>query len=178
MQFKTIARWLSASARGCHPRRLLRRRCAHGRESDHLGAPGQSTTPARPRPTPTCSPSASTSGRTSRPTIVAAAATTPAGQTPQFARNDDVNLAYEAANRVVNLTQPDQSRMVAKVAGGHNCWLPSPAACADTLTVWIRNWAGASRHGRHADPAAGSRPSRKWAAARASRPTATTPVVG
>ena len=57
------------------------------------------------------------------------------GQTPQFARNDDVNLAYQAANSVVNLTQPNQSRMVLKVAGGHNCWLQSPAACGDTLTV-------------------------------------------
>src|SRR6187402_448294 len=69
------------------------------------------------------------------------------GQTPQFARNDDVNLAYQAANSVVNLTQPDQSRMVLKVASGHNCWLQSPAACGDTLTVWIRNWAGASATG-------------------------------
>src|SRR3954465_6950678 len=69
------------------------------------------------------------------------------GQTPQFARNDDVNLAYQAANSVVNLTQPDQSRMVQKVAGGHNCWLQSAAACGDTMTVWIRNWAGASATG-------------------------------
>jgi len=69
------------------------------------------------------------------------------GQTPQFARNDNVNEAYTQANSVVNLTQPDQSRMVLKVAGGHNCWLQSPAACADTLTVWIRNWAGASATG-------------------------------
>jgi mono/diheme cytochrome c family protein len=69
------------------------------------------------------------------------------GQTPMFARNDDVNLAYQAANTVVNLTQPDQSRMVAKVGGGHNCWLQSPAACGDTLTVWIKNWAGSSASG-------------------------------
>src|SRR5688500_9781278 len=38
------------------------------------------------------------------------------GQAPQFARSDDVNLAYQAANTIVNLTQPDQSRMVTKVA--------------------------------------------------------------
>jgi hypothetical protein len=69
------------------------------------------------------------------------------GQTPQFARNDDINAAYTAANTVVNLTQPDQSRMVQKVGGGHNCWLASASACADTLTVWIRNWAGASATG-------------------------------
>jgi hypothetical protein len=65
------------------------------------------------------------------------------GQTPRFARNDDVNLAYADANTIVNLTQPDQSRMVLKVAGGHNCWLSSNAACGDILTTWIRNWAGA-----------------------------------
>ena len=64
------------------------------------------------------------------------------GQTPRFARNDDVNLAYADANSVVNLTQPDQSRMVVKVAGGHNCWLSSAQACGDILTTWIRNWAG------------------------------------
>jgi concanavalin A-like lectin/glucanase superfamily protein len=69
------------------------------------------------------------------------------GQTPQFARNDDVNAAYTAANTVVNLAQPDQSRMVIKVGGGHNCWLASASACADTLTVWIRNWAGATATG-------------------------------
>jgi Concanavalin A-like lectin/glucanases superfamily len=69
------------------------------------------------------------------------------GQTPMFARNDDVNLAYQAANTVVNLQQPDQSRMVTKVAAGHNCWLQSPSACGDTLTVWIRNWAGATATG-------------------------------
>jgi hypothetical protein len=69
------------------------------------------------------------------------------GQTPMFARNDDVNLAYQAANTVVNLTQPDQSRIVTKVASGHNCWLAAPSACADLLTVWVRNWAGASATG-------------------------------
>jgi hypothetical protein len=64
------------------------------------------------------------------------------GQSPNFARNDDVNLAYQAAVPLVNLTQPDQSRLVTKVGGGHNCWLASASACADTMTVWIRNWAG------------------------------------
>jgi hypothetical protein len=64
------------------------------------------------------------------------------GQTPRFARNDDVNQAYAEVNAIVNLTQPDQSRMVLKVAGGHNCWLTSNSACGDILTTWIRNWAG------------------------------------
>ncbi len=64
------------------------------------------------------------------------------GQSPMFARSDDVNLAYNDALTVVNLSQPDQSRMVQKVAGGHNCWLSSAQACADILTTWIKNWAG------------------------------------
>src|SRR5450631_818546 len=64
------------------------------------------------------------------------------GQTPMFARSDDINLAYSAALTVVNLSQPETSTMVKKVAGGHNCWLSSPQACADILTTWISNWAG------------------------------------
>ncbi len=72
---------------------------------------------------------------------------TQGGQSPQFARTDDVNLAYQAANTVVNLSQPDQSLMVQKVAGGHNCWLASPSACGDTITVWIQNWAGSTATG-------------------------------
>jgi len=66
------------------------------------------------------------------------------GQEPQFVRSDDVNLAYQAANTVVTLTDPSTSLMVEKVGGGHNCWLASDSACADQLTVWIRNWAGAT----------------------------------
>jgi hypothetical protein len=69
------------------------------------------------------------------------------GQSPQFARTDDVNLAYQAAQTVVNLAQPSESTMVQKVSGGHNCWLASPSACGDTLTVWISNWAGSSATG-------------------------------
>lgn len=66
------------------------------------------------------------------------------GQAPNFARVDDVNVAYSAALQVVDLAQPDQSRVVTKVAGGHNCWLSNAGACADILTTWIRNWASAS----------------------------------
>ncbi len=64
------------------------------------------------------------------------------GQVPMFARSDDVNMAYEAANGVVNLTDPSTSRVVEKVSGGHNCWLSSDDACGDILTTWISNWAG------------------------------------
>ena len=65
-------------------------------------------------------------------------------QTPMFARHDDINLAYEAANGVVNLTQPDASRLVTKVGSGHNCWLTDNTACADIMTTWITNWAGSA----------------------------------
>jgi hypothetical protein len=64
------------------------------------------------------------------------------GQVPGFVRSDDINLAYEAANGVVDLSNPADSTMVTKVGGGHNCWLAADSACADQLTVWIRNWAG------------------------------------
>ncbi len=64
------------------------------------------------------------------------------GQSPTFARNDDINLAYDAANTIVDLGQPVFSRMVTKVGEGHNCWLSSEDACADILTTWIGNWAG------------------------------------
>src|SRR5262245_35281568 len=64
------------------------------------------------------------------------------GQTPMFARRDDINLAYAAANSVVSLVSPKDSTMVGKVGGGHNCWLASNAACGDILTTWITNWAG------------------------------------
>jgi hypothetical protein len=69
------------------------------------------------------------------------------GQAPQFVRQDDINLAYAAANTVVDLSSPRDSRMVQKVAGGHNCWLASPAACADILTTWITAWAGQAAGG-------------------------------
>jgi hypothetical protein len=64
------------------------------------------------------------------------------GQAPRFARNDDVNLAYAEALAYIDTTQPDQSPLVAKVAGGHNCWMASTQACADILTTWIQNWVG------------------------------------
>jgi len=67
---------------------------------------------------------------------------TAGGQSPMFARSDDINQAYSAALTVVNLSQPETSIMVQQVAGGHNCWLSSPQACADILTTWISNWAG------------------------------------
>ena len=65
------------------------------------------------------------------------------GQSPMFARSDDVNLAYQAAGPLVNLVRPDQSTLVLKVASGHNCWVADPSACAATMLVWIQAWIGA-----------------------------------
>ena len=69
------------------------------------------------------------------------------GQAPAFVRLDDVNLAYQAANSVVNRASPRDSRLVSKVAGGHNCWLGSDAACGDIITTWITGWVGATSVG-------------------------------
>lgn len=66
------------------------------------------------------------------------------GQAPDFVNLDDVNVAYAAANTIVDLSSPKDSRMVTKVGGGHNCWLTSDSACADTITSYITAWAGDS----------------------------------
>jgi len=63
------------------------------------------------------------------------------GQSPLFVRSDDINEAYQAANTIVDLGDPAQSRMVTKVAGGHNCWLESDSACGDIITNYISAWA-------------------------------------
>ena len=73
-------------------------------------------------------------------------ATSPA-QMPNFARSDDVNLAYAQANTVVNLATPSTSLIVTKVSGGHNCWLADNNACGQILTTWISNWANAAGAG-------------------------------
>ncbi len=64
-------------------------------------------------------------------------------QAPLFVRRDDINAAYQEANSVVNLTSPQDSRLVVRVREGHNCWLADNLACADIMTTWISNWAGA-----------------------------------
>ena len=65
-------------------------------------------------------------------------------QAPVFARGDDINLAYAAVidNGLVSLSDPASSRLVTKVAGGHNCWTSDPVACGDIMTGWINKWAG------------------------------------
>ncbi len=73
------------------------------------------------------------------------------GQSPAFARSDDINLAYNAVNAVVNLEIPATSRMVTKVAEGHNCWQGNDAgavaACANIVEGYVANWASAALGG-------------------------------
>ncbi len=60
---------------------------------------------------------------------------------PAFVRSDDINLAYGAVNPLVNLDSPADSRLVSKVAGGHNCWLAADSACGAVITAYIEAWA-------------------------------------
>lgn len=64
------------------------------------------------------------------------------GQAPTFARDDDINLAFSDAGPLLDTTTPELSRLVSKVGGGHNCWLPSDQACADIMTAWVSSFAG------------------------------------
>lgn len=66
------------------------------------------------------------------------------GQSPTFVDSQNINTAYAQANTIVNLSDPSQSAMVTKVAGGHNCWATSDSVCVDILTTYIANWAGGS----------------------------------
>ncbi len=71
-------------------------------------------------------------------------------QAPEFVRHDDINTAYTSANSIVDLISPQDSRMVTKVAGGHNCWLSSDQACADVIQAYIEGWAGGVTGGSRA----------------------------
>lgn len=66
---------------------------------------------------------------------------TEGNQAPYFASRNDVNDAYAATNPLVSLTTPQNSRLVEKVNGGHNCWLNSDQACSETMQQWIKLWA-------------------------------------
>ena len=69
------------------------------------------------------------------------------GQLPTFVRNDDVNMAYDAAVTVTDMTQPSLSRLVEKVGQGHNCWVADPGVCSTIMTTWIENWVGDTADG-------------------------------
>jgi hypothetical protein len=64
------------------------------------------------------------------------------GGTGDFANNNNVNQAYNAAISVTVLGSPPDSELVTKVGSGHNCWLTTNAECAQVMTNWIYEWAG------------------------------------
>lgn len=66
---------------------------------------------------------------------------TEGNQAPYFANRNNVNDAYTATTPLVNLIRPQDSRLVEKISGGHNCWLGSNQACAETMQQWIKLWA-------------------------------------
>lgn len=74
---------------------------------------------------------------------------TPGGGAPtHFVNQDDVNLAWQAANTVVNLADPAKSKVVQRVANGHNCWIPGgDATCAVTIQAYIERWAAGLAEG-------------------------------
>lgn len=63
--------------------------------------------------------------------------------TPAFVDQDNVNQAWQHARTVVNLDDPASSRVVNRVANGHNCWLApgQDSTCAATITGYIERWA-------------------------------------
>lgn len=72
-------------------------------------------------------------------------------QAPLFAREDDVNLAWSAADPLINREDPSSSTIVQKMASGHNCWLgtnqAAMQACTATLQTWIENWLAGTASG-------------------------------
>ncbi len=72
----------------------------------------------------------------------------PGIQSPTFVQQDDVNLAYAEVAGLVDLDVPANSRLVTKVAGGHNCWLTSDAACATLIQNYVAAWANGAAGGQ------------------------------
>ena len=61
--------------------------------------------------------------------------------TTAFTDTDNVNVAYEQAQRLANLNDPGASELVRRLESGHNCWLNSNASCASAMTGYIERWA-------------------------------------
>lgn len=62
-------------------------------------------------------------------------------QSPEFARSDDINLAYTAANSIVDLTDIPNATIVQKVSTGHGCWSNDANFCVQKMTEWLTAWA-------------------------------------
>ncbi len=113
-------------------------------------------TRARRRRARTCRPSSSMSGTTCRRSN--RCGTVPWQRAARYRASCATTTSTwptRPPTGVVDLGNPGASMMVTKVGGGHNCWLAADSACADQLTVWIRNWAGAdARRLARREPAA------------------------
>lgn len=66
-----------------------------------------------------------------------------------FVDLSNVNNAYTSAISrnnsgalLVDRDSPENSRVVAKVAEGHNCWVENPQVCATIIEGYVNNWAG------------------------------------
>ena len=57
-----------------------------------------------------------------------------------FVRSDNINLAYDAALTIVNRTDLENSEMLTKVAGGHNCWEANGAFCGISIAGYLDAW--------------------------------------
>lgn len=70
-------------------------------------------------------------------------------QSPHFADWLDINYAYNTviSNNLINTSNPADSRLVTKVAEGHNCWLASSSQCAEAMTGFIDAWVNGSNRG-------------------------------
>jgi mono/diheme cytochrome c family protein len=140
------ARWLTTAIAA-----VMLAACSGGTDvtqNPNIGGPGTSTYDGPPPRTADIQSFMAALWVNVRPDNRCGACHEAGGQSPMFAREDDVNLAYDAANTVVNLSDPNSSQMVLKVAGGHHCWLGSNSAslqaCADIVSTWIENWANAA----------------------------------
>ena len=92
------------------------------------------------------------------------------GQTPMFARSDDVNLAYNDALTVVNLAQPDQSMMVLKVARWPQLLALEPAGLRRHPDDLDQELGRRRRGGARRRSSSRRRPTSRSAAPRPSRP--------
>jgi hypothetical protein len=59
---------------------------------------------------------------------------------PKFVFGDDINVAFAAANTVVDIDTPETSAVVAQVAGGHYCWTADLAFCRSEMIRFIEEW--------------------------------------
>jgi len=70
-----------------------------------------------------------------------------------FADQNDINVAYAAAisssaqGVLVDKVSPPSSRVVLRVADGHNCWEAAPSICATIIEDYINSWVAGSAQG-------------------------------